>query len=47
MNEMARLSVGGNKISLDATQLNEGYYNVEFMNVDAGVRLNEKLIVVD
>jgi hypothetical protein len=47
MNEMARLSVGGNKISLDATQLNEGYYNIEFMNVDAGVTLNEKLIVVD
>ena len=47
VSEMARLSVGGNKISLDATQLNEGYYNVEFMNVDAGIKLNEKLIVVD
>jgi hypothetical protein len=47
MSDMARLSVGGNKISLDVTRLNEGYYNVELMNIDAGVTLNEKLIVVD
>ncbi|MFT5055203.1 MAG: hypothetical protein ACI97X_002239 [Oceanospirillaceae bacterium] len=47
MNEPVTLTVGGNKISLDVTRLSEGYYSVEFINTEAGVKLNEKLIVVD
>lgn len=47
MNEPATLNVGGNKISMDVTHLSEGYYSVEFINTAAGVKLNEKLIVVD
>lgn len=47
MNEPVTLTVGGNKIILDVTRLSEGYYSVEFINTEAGVKLNEKLIVVD
>ena len=47
MSKPTTLSVGGNKINLDVTRLSEGYYNVEFFNAEAAVKLNEKLIVVD
>lgn len=43
--DATNLLAGGNKLTIDVSELKDGYYSIEFTNQAAGVKLNEKLIV--